>query len=125
MSLPLAEEEPCFRTIGVWGDRACPELSILATSREALGVEGETVHAVPTLALPPADLRGAAAHEAYESVRLYVERAKLVVPDFRLVDANASVIGEIAGDRRGSRAPEVGVGSAYHAMGFANANRHE
>ena len=75
--------------------RACPELKVLATSREALGVEGETVHAVPTLTLPPEGLRGVEAHEGFESVRLYVERAKLVVPEFRLTEANAPVVGEI------------------------------
>ncbi len=75
--------------------RACPELRILATSREALGVEGETVHPVPTLSCPSAGMRGVAAHEGSESVRLYVERARLVVPEFLLTEANATVIGEI------------------------------
>jgi non-specific serine/threonine protein kinase len=75
--------------------RACPELRVLATSREALGVEGETVHAVPTLSCPAEGERGVAAHQASESVRLYVDRARLVAPDFALSDANAAVVGEI------------------------------
>jgi predicted ATPase len=75
--------------------RACPDLKVLATSREALGVEGETVHPVPTLSCPAEGLRGVEAHEASESVRLYVERARLVVPEFRLTEANATVVGEI------------------------------
>ncbi len=76
--------------------RACAELTVLATSREALGVDGETVHPVPTLGLPGAELTGgAAAFEGFEAVRLYVERARQVVPDFALTDVNAAIVGEI------------------------------
>ncbi len=76
--------------------RACAELKVLATSREALGVDGETVHPVSTLSLPEAGRTGgAAAFEAFESVRLFVERARQVAPDFALTDANASTVGEI------------------------------
>jgi predicted ATPase/serine/threonine protein kinase len=75
--------------------RACPELRMLATSREALSVEGETVHAVPTLSCPAEGERGLAALAASESVRLYVERARLVAPDFALSEATAPVVGEI------------------------------
>ena len=76
--------------------RACSELKVLATSREALGVDGETVHPVPTLTLPGEGLTGgAAAHEGFESICLYVERARQVVPDFMLTDANAATVGEI------------------------------
>jgi predicted ATPase/DNA-binding SARP family transcriptional activator len=64
---------------------ACPQLRILATSREPLGVTGETLRPVPPLALPPA---GAAAVEAarYPAVRLFADRAAAVRPGFA-VDA--------------------------------------
>jgi predicted ATPase/class 3 adenylate cyclase len=53
-------------------------LSILATSRETLGVPGETVYRVPSLGLP-ADASNPAASE---SVRLFVDRAALIRPGF-------------------------------------------
>ncbi len=55
--------------------RACPELSVLATSREALAVRGERAWLVPALELPA---EGASAEElaGSESVRLFLERAR-------------------------------------------------
>jgi predicted ATPase/DNA-binding SARP family transcriptional activator len=71
---------------------ACPMLRVLATSREALGITGETVWPVPPLALPP---RGAASSEAlvYPAVRLFADRAAAVWPDFAVdaVDTEAVV----------------------------------
>lgn len=73
-----------------------PDLRILATSREALGIAGETVWPVPTLALPdpqlPASLEELAQSEA---VRLFVERAAAVQPAFDLTMANAPVVADI------------------------------
>jgi predicted ATPase/DNA-binding winged helix-turn-helix (wHTH) protein len=74
----------------------CPLLSILATSREPLGVAGEGVLRVPSLSTPAqhADLTSTAAL-GHASVRLFVERAAAVVPAFALTDANAPSIGAI------------------------------
>ena len=75
----------------------CPELTVLATSREALHVRAEQVFAVPPLALPPPD-RGRATAEAIgesEAVQLFVDRAHVVDPDFELTDDNASAVAEI------------------------------
>ncbi|MDQ4126390.1 MAG: LuxR C-terminal-related transcriptional regulator [Actinomycetota bacterium] len=68
--------------------RACPNLKILATSREALGIVGERVMVVPSLSLPDADepLPALAGHEA---VRLFVDRARAVDSTFRLTEKNA------------------------------------
>jgi predicted ATPase len=55
-----------------------PGLSILATSRETLGVPGETVYRVPSLGLPS----GTSDLASSESVRLFVERAALIRPGF-------------------------------------------
>jgi predicted ATPase/DNA-binding SARP family transcriptional activator len=76
--------------------RACPNLSILASSREALGVSGETVFQVPSLAVP--DLRQPLSVEAlsdYESVSLFVDRALTAFPNFALTPQNAEAVAQI------------------------------
>src|SRR5262249_30371900 len=53
--------------------RACPDLRILATSREALGVTGETTWQVPSLSVPdPEHLPPLDRFKEYEAVRLFV-----------------------------------------------------
>src|SRR6516225_2361359 len=54
--------------------RHCPELALLATSREPLGIGGEYVHRVPSLAVP-ADGDDPGAIRASEAVRLLADRA--------------------------------------------------
>ncbi len=73
---------------------ACPSLTILATSRERLGVEGETTWTVPPLTFPARGVRDedVARHEAVE---LFVERARLVDPDFTLDVHTADSVAEI------------------------------
>jgi len=72
----------------------CPNLKILATSREALGILGEALYRLPSLGLPDV-------HETleqfrdYESVRLFEERAQLAEPDFVLTMENASFVAQI------------------------------
>jgi predicted ATPase/DNA-binding SARP family transcriptional activator len=74
--------------------RACPELKILATSREALGVGGERAWLVPPLDVPDP---GAMAAElaAVDSVRLFVERAQDVLATFELTEENAAAVADI------------------------------
>ncbi len=75
---------------------ACPHLMILATSREALGIGGEQVWRVPTLAVPTREAFSLAARALeYEAVRLFVERARAVRGDFALTDENALAVAEI------------------------------
>jgi predicted ATPase/DNA-binding SARP family transcriptional activator len=62
--------------------RACPHLTILATSRQALGVTSETAWLVPPLA-------------SAEALQLFAERARAVAPTFALNDANAGAVAEI------------------------------
>ena len=72
---------------------ACPALVVLATSREALGVEGELSWQVPPLSLPagtPAPTASALA--AYNAVKLFEQRAQLVRPSFRITDENAAAV---------------------------------
>ena len=60
----------------------CPALSVLATSRESLAVEGERSWPVPPLA-------GA------DAVRLFEERARRVAPSFGITDANRNSVAEL------------------------------
>jgi len=73
---------------------SCPGVHILATSREVLGVAGETTWLVPSLPVPTGEeassVEGAAGHAAVE---LFVERARL--PDFALTGENAPMVAEV------------------------------
>ena len=76
--------------------KAGPALKILASSREVFNISGETVYTVPPLSLPAAE-RGATANSVsrFESVHLFVERAKTLQPSFGLNDHNAAQIAAI------------------------------
>jgi predicted ATPase/DNA-binding CsgD family transcriptional regulator len=54
--------------------RNCPNLALLATSREPLGIDGERVYRVPSMSVP-ADSDEAEAIRASEAVRLFADRA--------------------------------------------------
>src|SRR6266404_9386217 len=72
--------------------RRVPTLHLLATSREAMRVEGEHVHELCALACPPED-SSLSAHDAlqYPTVQLLVDRVRAARGDFELVDADASL----------------------------------
>jgi predicted ATPase/DNA-binding SARP family transcriptional activator len=72
---------------------ACPALVVLATSREALGVEGERSWPVPPLSLPAASAAPTASLLARcDAVQLFEQRAQLVRPTFQVTDANAGAV---------------------------------
>lgn len=75
----------------------CPRIKILVTSRALLFVRGEEEFEVPPLVVPSLeDARDQAApHGDYESVRLFIERAREVEPGFDLDDTDGRVIAEI------------------------------
>ncbi len=75
--------------------RACPNLKILATSREALGVAGEAAYIVPSLSVPQSTTVALDALGEFEAVRLFVERAVAVLPTFRLDLQNAPAVAAI------------------------------
>ncbi len=76
--------------------RICPNLRILATSREALGTTGEQAYRIPSLSLPdPAQTATVQSISLYEAVRLFVERAMLVQPDFVVTNANAPSLAQL------------------------------
>lgn len=68
----------------------CPEVRVIATSREPLGVEGEQVHRVSSLSLPEGG-----SGERSEAVELFRERAKATRSDFELTPENAPAIAQI------------------------------
>ena len=72
----------------------CPNLRMITTSREALGVSGEAIFQVPSLTLPDPAAPDARAMES-EAVRLFVDCATLARPDFRLAGANVPIISRI------------------------------
>jgi predicted ATPase/DNA-binding SARP family transcriptional activator len=72
---------------------ACPALVMLATSREPLGVEGELSWQVPPLSLPRIQRAPtASALAGSAAVRLFEQRAQLVLPSFRVTDENAAAV---------------------------------
>jgi predicted ATPase/DNA-binding winged helix-turn-helix (wHTH) protein len=67
--------------------------TILATSREGLSVRGEQIYPVRSLSLPATtDLQ---AVQSAESVRVFVDRARLGWPDFEVDSGNAAPLAEI------------------------------
>lgn len=74
--------------------RMCPGLTILATSREAIGIGGEAVLLVPPLPVPDPDhqSRGALSNDA---VKLFVDRGAGVVPGFEFAEENKIAIASI------------------------------
>src|SRR5215208_8121308 len=74
----------------------CPRLRVLATSREPLGIAGEVVWQVVPLSLPdrdePASVVGLM---RYEALRLFVDRARLRLPDFELTEKNAGAVARV------------------------------
>jgi predicted ATPase/class 3 adenylate cyclase/DNA-binding CsgD family transcriptional regulator len=62
---------------------ACPELRLLTTSREPIGIPGEVTFAVPSLSLTD------------EAIELFTDRARRALPDFAVADDNAATVAEI------------------------------
>ena len=72
-----------------------PNLKIIASSREALGINGETIYRVPSLTLPNQSKVSREALVEYESIQLFVDRASAANPNFSLTDQNASSVAQI------------------------------
>jgi predicted ATPase/DNA-binding winged helix-turn-helix (wHTH) protein len=73
-----------------------PGVQILATSREPLRAEGEHVHRLPPLEMPPASARLTAVQaRGFAAVQLFVERAAATSSTFTLGDENAPLVADI------------------------------
>jgi len=76
---------------------ACPDVTMLVTSREPLHVSGEHEYRVPQLSTPADDVvADPATLTQSDAVRLFVERAVAVRPDFHLTTGNAVAVARIA-----------------------------
>ncbi|CAM4293612.1 Serine/threonine-protein kinase PknK [Mycobacterium basiliense] len=74
----------------------CPQLHILATSREVLDVDGESVLPLMPLPVPEPDADSTLGSLArYDAVELFVARARAGVPEFRLTQANAATVARV------------------------------
>jgi predicted ATPase/DNA-binding XRE family transcriptional regulator len=73
---------------------ACSSLTVLATSRSPLHLRGEKEAPIPPLAVPDRTRQLSDALE-FESVRLFLERARAVRPDFAVTEQNAATVAEI------------------------------
>jgi len=69
-------------------------VSVMATSREGLGVSGERILVVPSLGLPVGESSVESVGHA-DAVRLFVERATEAKADFALTDANAPAVARL------------------------------
>jgi predicted ATPase/transcriptional regulator with XRE-family HTH domain len=74
---------------------ACPDLSVLVTSREPLRVSGEHELPLAPLPTPRAGQTSVASAERSDAVALFVERAAAVHPGFAVTAANAEIVIEI------------------------------
>ncbi|WP_445682340.1 ATP-binding protein [Radicibacter daui] len=76
--------------------RAAPRLHVLATSRESLRAEGEWVHRLPSLDLPPPDARPRANELlSWPAPLLFIERAMAAADGFELADADVPLVIDI------------------------------
>jgi predicted ATPase/class 3 adenylate cyclase len=75
--------------------RALPQLHVVATSREALGIEGEIIYRVSSLTLPAADQPDFASVMNSEAAQLFVDRARSVAPAFALTERNAAAVSQV------------------------------
>ena len=74
---------------------SAPQLKILATSREALGIAGESTYPVRSLSLPDPQNTSYETLDQYETVRLFIDRAVVVQPNFQVTNQNASAVTQV------------------------------
>jgi non-specific serine/threonine protein kinase len=76
--------------------RDSPGLKVLASSREPLAIAGEAVFGVRSLTYPdPAHLPPIEKLSEYTAISLFVDRARLVLPDYEATELNAAAIARI------------------------------
>jgi transcriptional regulator with XRE-family HTH domain len=73
----------------------CPELHVLATSREPLAIAGEVIWWLPQLECPDTDAITVEQLTRSPAARLFVERARAIIPELRITDATALAVARI------------------------------
>lgn len=73
-----------------------PEIRFLVTSREPLRLRGERIYRVPPLTVPPSECADPSVVAASEAGALFLDRARLRLPEFTLRESNAHSVTEIA-----------------------------
>ena len=80
----------------------CPELRVLSTGRQPLGIPGEVVHALDAMAVPPNDFQGTLADlDRYDAARLFLERVGSGEAAPELADADAVHVARICRELNG------------------------
>jgi non-specific serine/threonine protein kinase len=72
--------------------RRCPNVYIIATSREPLGISGESIYRVPSLSLPLSDDPETPMHEGSDAVALFLERARAQGAELALDDTTMPLV---------------------------------
>lgn len=85
----------CAKFVGVLLSET--QVSVLATSREPLGVMGERLYPVAPLSLPPSSLSADEVDRIarFDAVQLFVDRAQAILPAFKLAAGNAAAVARI------------------------------
>jgi predicted ATPase/class 3 adenylate cyclase len=89
--------EHLLNSVGIVVDaigRRCPQVVVLATSREGLALAGEQMVAVPALGVPAADADRESRAQA-DAVRLFCDRARDASHDFVLSDTNLVAVAQL------------------------------
>jgi predicted ATPase/DNA-binding winged helix-turn-helix (wHTH) protein len=94
--LVLDNAEHLLQACAEWAERLlrqCAGLTLLVTSRERLGLDGEMAWRVPSLSVP----LGVAGEDpvAFEATKLFVDRARLHRPDFELVGDEVALLSSV------------------------------
>jgi predicted ATPase/DNA-binding XRE family transcriptional regulator len=78
--------------------RGCPHLTLLATSRQPLGITGEAAYRIPPLHVPDAATTATlplAVVASHEALKLFVDRARAADASFALTDRTVSIVADI------------------------------
>jgi predicted ATPase len=75
--------------------RGCPNVHLLVTSREPLGIDGETIYRVPSLSLPDPATRDFEAASVSDALDLFMDRARAQGIDVSLAGGSGRIVASI------------------------------
>ena len=75
---------------------SCPNMKVISTSREPFNIQGETLYRIPPLSMPDNIKKESfESLSGYESVKLFLERATSINPNFKLTEENIYSVAEL------------------------------